>query len=425
MNIHTPIPTFVPNLVIRTDRKESILREFDGRSEFALTIVKAREHKFGAFGLWQTILHILQDLVKPEDDFIILCEDDHYFTADYTKSDLLNAITVAAQKGADILLGGVSGFSSIIHITENLYWVENFSGLQFTVIFRKFFNTIINAPLDNYYAADYRISDLTNDKILIYPYLSSQKEFGYSDATPRNGEPGRVTEFFNNAANRVKIIDEVNEFYKQLPKSTPYSGTCDITIPTYIISQKGTQSRLVNTAKAFSDKDEFELIIVDDPVSDPISALKQSIRIAIENDDDIIIVCNEDHEFSDGYSKEYLIRNVIEAHEQGAGYLVGGTGSFGAVIPVSENRYWVNNVLSWQFIVIYKSIFQRIMDAPSDQHTIPDTFLSEITSNKMLLYPFVSAQKTPEAAPGYRLPPSNERLACIREAYEKYINGIS
>lgn len=72
-----PIPIFVINLKSRTERRNFISSQFMNREEFNFFLVQGFEHKIGAVGLWNSIRHILRDLIKAEDEYIILCEDDH------------------------------------------------------------------------------------------------------------------------------------------------------------------------------------------------------------------------------------------------------------------------------------------------------------------------------------------------------------
>ena len=121
--------------------------------------------------------------------------------------------------------------------------------------------------------------------------------------------------------------------------------------------------------------------------------IRKIIRLALKNDEDVIIICEDDHEFTKDYHKDTFIQNIIEANEQGADYLSGGTGGFYLAIPISKQRFWVNPCSSTQFIVIYKKFFEKILNEPFDDHVIADILLSEITSHKMVVYPFISKQK--------------------------------
>ena len=80
------IPTYVINMKERLDRKKHIIGEFKGRDEFDVTYMDACTHKIGAVGLWNSIVRIIRLALENEDDVVVICEDDHYFTEDYSKS---------------------------------------------------------------------------------------------------------------------------------------------------------------------------------------------------------------------------------------------------------------------------------------------------------------------------------------------------
>lgn len=438
-SIDNNIPIFIINLKRRTDRKESILKEFSSRNEFSLTIVEANEHTFGALGLWNTIRYILQNMVNEKDEFIIFCEDDLQFTRHYSKKYLLSSIAKAQKRNADILLGGVSWFASAIQIAKNLFWVENFSGLQFTIIFKKFFKEILDASMENFEAADYKIASLTDKAMFIYPFISTQKEFGYSDATPNNNQNGRVTALFNWTSDKLKLLRHVKKAYvkKGGLKDIEYESFENIIIPTYIINLPERTERLEHIRNQFVGRKEFDITIVE-ACKHKIGAyglwlsIRKVIQMAIDNDDDVIIICEDDHQFTEHYSKEYLLKNIIEAHEQGACFLSGGTGRFDHAIPLTENRYWVNHCLSAQFVVLYKKFFRQILEEPFNESVVADLLYSAMTSNKMVLYPFISTQKDfgysdvtdihnkDKGIVARLFSESDARLSRIQKAYRKY-----
>ncbi len=106
------IPIYAINLKSRADRREFIVSQFNDKQEFQFYLVEANEHSIGAIGLWKTIRHILKELVDSKDEYIILCQDDHLFTNDYSKEYLLDCINQAKSLDADILACGVSGFTT-------------------------------------------------------------------------------------------------------------------------------------------------------------------------------------------------------------------------------------------------------------------------------------------------------------------------
>lgn len=400
MDVNIRIPVFIINLKSREERKEHIEKQFASREEFATQIIEPLYHEFAIVSLWNTIKHILGNLVSDADEFIILCEDDHQFTADYSKEFLIQNILKAEEKKADILCGGISSLWDAVEADNNLFWVNKFSGLQFTIIFRSFYEKILHSSFSLNDTADYRISDISNNKFVIYPFISTQKDFGYSDVTHLNNGTSRVEELFMKSSACFDILNTAKQFYgKHKNEEENITEVAEnISIPTYIINLKERSDRLAHIQKQFIDKPEFALTIVD-ACKHTIGAvgLWQSvcriIELAINNDDDVIVICEDDHEFTGHYSREYLLENIIEAHEQGVEILSGGVGGFGLSLPVSKNRIWMNWFFCTQFIVLYRSIFQKILDTPFDDTVTADGMLSIISSRKMTLFPFISVQK--------------------------------
>lgn len=210
-----------------------------------------------------------------------------------------------------------------------------------------------------------------------------------------------------------------------------------IMIPTYIINLKYNPKRLLHVLSQFEDKPEFDLHIIEE-FEHKIGAvglwesIKKAIKLAIHNEDDVIIFCEDDHEFTRNYTKEYLLQNIIEANDQGCAILLGGISSFGHAIPLTANRMWVNPFQSIQFIVLYKKIFEKILAYKFRKKDAADLVLAQMTSHKMVIYPFISRQKdfgnsdfTTIRNEGSGLlqnisQKTEERLQIIQNAYLKY-----
>lgn len=435
-----PISTFIINLSHRTDRRDYILREFSRFDEFEITIVDAIAHEIGGVGLWLTIRNIVKLAKLQKEEYILVCEDDHLFTENYSKEFLYENIALAQTKRADILLGGVSSVRSIFTISQSLLWIEGYTGNQFIIVFSNFFQAIIDADFKNDDVAEFKISSITSNQFLIYPFISIQKEFGYSDATPRNSEIGRVSELFSASSNTIQYILEREAFYgfengalEDHQHETDYEN---VVIPTYVINRPGRVGGMIHIQEQFYGKSEFDVVYIQACGEDIGSvglwkSMREAIQMGVDNDDDALIICEDDHVFSDDYNKRGFLRNIIEAHQQGADILSGGTsGGFGHALPLTGSRFWVNHLLSNQFIVIYRKFFQKIVNAPfNDEITVYD-FLSGLTSNKMLLFPYISSQKifdyskaTPhnevEGLATKMFSASSNRLSMIQKAYNK------
>jgi GR25 family glycosyltransferase involved in LPS biosynthesis len=434
---NTILPIYAVNLKKRVDRREHLRAEFADKTGFSLQIVEAVEHSFGAFGLWQTICKIIKHMSNPSDDFIIICEDDVQFTKHFTYEYLLESILLAKKANADMLIGGVSWFSNSIQFADRLFWVENFSGLQFTVLFRKFFATILNASVIGMNATDFHLASITDNAMFMYPFIATQKEFGYSDATPNNNQEGRVTALFNATIEKVNILNKVRYQYKRKRKKGISYVDPFLTIPTYVINLPERKERLTHIMQQFESRREFDVTIVP-AVKHPIGAyslwlsMRKVINLALENNDDVIVMCEDDHQFTKEYSREYFLRQVIEAYEEDVYYLCGGTGKFDQVVPITENRFWVNHCLSCQFLVLYKPFFRRMLAEPFDEKIIADLAYPLITSNKVVLYPFISTQRdfgysdvtalhnTEKGIVDKLFAESDKRLARIQQIYNRY-----
>lgn len=391
-----PIPTYIINLKSRTDRRDHIINEFKGRNEFTVNIVDACEHKVGAIGLWNTIKQIIQKGQNEEREYVLICEDDHQFTDEYSAQFLFDCIEGAKEKDASILAGGIHWYQDILQISENIFWATEFTGTQFIIIFKEFFPAILGAEFDEFDAADLKMSVLTNRFFFIYPFISVQKEFGYSDATEANNAKGHIDEMFKSSSKNIQIMKEVSVFYKEKKAQIDFDYN-KLKIATYIINVPDRTERRKHIESQFSDKSEFEVTIVE-ACRNPIGAvgLWQSIRkivtMAIANDEDSVVICEDDHQFTEHYSKESFFKNIIEAYYQGADYLNGGVSFFDFSVPVSENRYWMNHCLAGQFLVVYSKFFKKMLEKTFNETVVADMLLSEMTSNKMFLYPSISTQ---------------------------------
>ena len=208
------IPTYIINLPDRTDRKKHISAEFKDREEFDVKIIEACTHSIGAIGLWNSIVKIVRMAIEQDDDVIIICEDDHYFTEYYSKEYLIDNILQAHEQGADILSGGIGGLGIAVSVARNRYWVDWFWSTQFIVVYKKFYHQIVEYEFKDKDTADGVLSQLSNNTMTLYPFISRQKEFGYSDISQKNNDnPGLVTQYFEQSEAYLSAIHKISSFY--------------------------------------------------------------------------------------------------------------------------------------------------------------------------------------------------------------------
>lgn len=204
------IPVYVINLKEREERRKHILKEFEGKDEFDLTLFDACKHAIGAVGLWYSMVEIIRIAQESDDDAVIICEDDHFFTEHYSKEYLFKNIFKAHSQGADVLSGGIGGFGQAIPLLTNCYWVDWFWCTQFIVVYKKFYQKILDYPFKDSDTADGVISEISFNTMVMYPFISEQKDFGHSDVTENNMiNQGLVTELFRRSDQRMKIVEYI------------------------------------------------------------------------------------------------------------------------------------------------------------------------------------------------------------------------
>ena len=209
----SPIPTYIVNIPTQVERKENILKQFNNKPQFDINFIDAELDPIGAVGLWKSIVKTIRIAQEQNHDKILFCEDDHFFTSTYTFDFLLKNLKIANEKGADLLIGGVSGFGSTIPVDKNLYLVDWYWGNQFLIIDKCLFQPIIDYKFENTNNADGVLSSIAKTKLIIYPFISAQKEFGYSNIEPKNAQKGFVNNLFVKAIERFNGIHKLNLLY--------------------------------------------------------------------------------------------------------------------------------------------------------------------------------------------------------------------
>lgn len=209
------IPVYIINLRKRLDRKAHILSEFKDRSEFHVSFINPIIHDIPSISLWKTIKQIVGSIRDCPDEFIIVCEDDHCFSENYNFEEMMKTIIEANKSDADLLLGGVSHFEDAVEITDTMFWLSNFTGFQFVIMFPRFYKKFQDMELLNNENVDLKMGEISNNIYCIYPFISTQKEFGYSDVTAKNRFPGIVQDYFEKSEKRLKTLFQLKRHFEK------------------------------------------------------------------------------------------------------------------------------------------------------------------------------------------------------------------
>ena len=208
------IPTYIINLPYRKDRLEHIKKQFAGKSEFDIKIIEACKNSNGALGLWESIRKIIKMGIDNDDDVLIVCEDDHEFTANYSKLLLLKNIIEAHGQHTEVLSGGICWFDKALPVSNNRAWVSTSYCTQFIILYKRVFEKILNEPYDHTVTADGMLSQILSNKIVFFPFISLQKDFGYSDISIDNNKDKEVQpNLFDTQIERLKLIYDARATY--------------------------------------------------------------------------------------------------------------------------------------------------------------------------------------------------------------------
>jgi hypothetical protein len=210
MSNEITIPTYIINMPNQTDRLAHIQSQFRNKKEFDIRIIEGSENVIGAVGHWASICRIINMAMERDEDVIILCEDDHEFTAHYDAETFISTIYEAHRLGANLLLGGISGgLTNVLPLPSRLFWLDTFCGTQFLVVYSSFYKTILEELFSEKDVADAKFSEMTSNKFVIHPMISVQKDFGYSDITRANNLDGHLDDLFHSVTVRMEKIYEV------------------------------------------------------------------------------------------------------------------------------------------------------------------------------------------------------------------------
>jgi hypothetical protein len=249
--------------------------------------------------------------------------------------------------------------------------------------------------MGDYDAADARMASITENAMCIFPFIAVQKDFGYSDATPSNNQNGRVDAFFKTASSRIIALNNlVDNYHRMAQKYLPVAvdeDFSDFVIPAYGIFWD--QESFDNLNKQFVDRSEFELSTIEigrDNYYEFGLQIREMVKVAKEGGDDVIIIVTGAHQFTDFYSREFFFKNVITASQLGANYLSCSTLQSISPMMISENLFWINSCVFGSFVILFRPIYDKILDGNLDRHLALEFFNFSMTSNKMMLYPFIS-----------------------------------
>ena len=163
------IKTFADNYYINTfcfyNNRNKYQEYFSKKKEFRIHWIKSTSPSPNINQ--KNLNSILTRSIQEEDDVIIICFDNYRFKRNYSKYSLFKYILMAKFYQADILFGNGSEMDCMCKIQDELYWVNSIKKSNFIVLYRKFFNKILDINSLNSKSFPETISALSHDKLMI------------------------------------------------------------------------------------------------------------------------------------------------------------------------------------------------------------------------------------------------------------------
>lgn len=113
-------------------------------------------------------------------------------------------------------------------------------------------------------------------------------------------------------------------------------------------------------------------------------------RVNSNDEDDLIVICYEGHQFADTYNRSSFLSAIFKCAELGTHLLIGGCDNFNNMVPISPNLYWIDMFSKSNFYVVFRPAFQTILTAMPQKKEQLEDVLSRILPNKLILNPFIT-----------------------------------
>ncbi|MBE5317738.1 hypothetical protein IM793_01085 [Pedobacter sp. MR2016-19] len=205
-DIHYPLFYYIIlNRDLSFEEVDHVKEQFSGRKEYrriGQANIKDKNTKS------HTILAVIEEAEAKEYDFIILCKNYHDFPPSYNSKFFENCLLQANSIGANVLLGGATGFVDSVKIIDNLFWIDFFADSTFIIIYKRFYKNLASLVRNNSLQSIERIiSDNANNIMLTYPFISFPREFQNSKSNTFKEYylSERALTIIGNAYNYLKI----------------------------------------------------------------------------------------------------------------------------------------------------------------------------------------------------------------------------
>lgn len=143
----------------------------------------------------------------------------------------------------------------------------------------------------------------------------------------------------------------------------------------------------------FLAREEFQVKRIKSDSTAPFAdrkALNAILTDCMNNGDEFVVITCDGHYFSHDYSAVDFFKNLYLANHYRADILFGGGINMDFRSKIQDNLYWVNKVEDSRFIVLFRKFIPILLESNTKADTDFTEMISNLTPNKMVIYPFVS-----------------------------------
>ena len=219
---------------------------------------------YSARGIWKYFKNITKKELENKSEFFLFSFEHSFLDFNFSPDFVFHCLKDTQKKRADVLLGGVESFDHPIQITANFFWIKNFSGFKFLIIFRHLYSKILKVRPSSKENIESCISKTAQAKFIIYSAVNSVRNFKNlypNDTDNANSQKPMIT---SGLYQQLFMLDQTgNHLLAARKRKSSVFSLMDIIFPLYLINLKERPERLIHSLKQFKNKPEFEVNIIE------------------------------------------------------------------------------------------------------------------------------------------------------------------
>ena len=169
----------LPVFVFGLRNEDSTLQQFVDKPEFLYS--KLKVNNLSTYSVWNAIIKATDISMRNNDELFIIATEDHSYTPFYTENFLMKSIIDGFKRGIDILLGNINDFEFAVPVSKNLFWIDNYKGSSFTIIYNSLYEKILSYNPTEGKTFENIFSEITPHKMVLYPFISNRRTYSFKN----------------------------------------------------------------------------------------------------------------------------------------------------------------------------------------------------------------------------------------------------